>query len=179
MMLTYVTVPSRLVGIKAHVSRRDKFTAAVVGGAVGAIVCTPPYVVARIGIVLLGSGVTFVIGVVLLAFGFTLQAGATGAVKALKMSAKLVAGSDPATITTPPSAPVPETVTTPRLTESSPAPPRWRPDRRIGLSAYRPTPPDPAATGGAVHPVQHDGDGDAGPGHPVVDQPAGDADRTR
>ena len=97
MMLTYVTVPSRLVGIKARVSRRDKLTAAVVGGAVGAIVCTPPYVVARVGILLLGSGATFVIGVILLAFGFTLQAGATGAVKAIKMSAKLVAGNDPAT----------------------------------------------------------------------------------
>ena len=101
MMLTYVAVPARLVGIKARVSRRDKLTAAVVGGAVGAIVCTPPYVVARIGILLLGSDVTFVIGVVLLAVGFTLQAGATGAVKAIKMSAKLVAGNDPTTLVRP------------------------------------------------------------------------------
>ena len=97
LMLTYVTVPSRLVGIKANVSRRDKLTAAMVGGAVGAIVCTPPYVVARVGILLLGSGATFVIGIILIAFGFTLQAGATGAVKAIKMSAKLVAGNVPAT----------------------------------------------------------------------------------
>jgi hypothetical protein len=95
MMVTYVTVPSRLVGMKANVSRRDKLAAAAVGGAVGAIVCTPPYVMARIGILLLGSRVTFVIGVILIALGLTLQAGATGAVKAIKMSAKLVAGNDP------------------------------------------------------------------------------------
>ena len=94
MMVTYVTVPSRLVGMKANVSRRDKLAAAAVGGAVGAIVCTPPYVMARIGILLLGSRVTFVLGVILIALGLTLQAGATGAVKAIKMSAKLVAGHD-------------------------------------------------------------------------------------
>jgi hypothetical protein len=98
MMVTYVTVPSRLVGMKANVSRRDKLAAAAVGGAVGAIVCTPPYVMARIGILLLGSKVTFVIGVILIALGLTLQAGTTGAVKAIKMSAKLVAGHDPATL---------------------------------------------------------------------------------
>jgi hypothetical protein len=93
MMVTYVTVPSRLVGMKANVSRRDKLVAAAVGGAVGAIVCTPPYLMARIGILLLGSRITFVVGVILIAFGLTLQAGATGAVKAIKMSAKLVAGN--------------------------------------------------------------------------------------
>ncbi len=96
MMLTYVTVPSRLIGMKARVTRRDRLAAAAVGGAVGAIVCTPPYVLARVGILLLGSRATFVVGVLLLALGLTLQAGATGAVKAIKMSAKLVAGNDPA-----------------------------------------------------------------------------------
>ena len=35
MMLTYVTVPSRLVGIKATSSRRDKLTASVVAGHLG------------------------------------------------------------------------------------------------------------------------------------------------
>jgi hypothetical protein len=94
MMLTYVTVPARIVGIKPAGSRRDKLTASAVGGALGALVCTPPYVIARIGILLLGSSnVLFALGVVLLALGLTLQAGATGAVKAIKMSAKLATGS--------------------------------------------------------------------------------------
>ncbi len=55
MMLTYVTVPSRLVGLKANSSRRDKLTASIVAGTVGAIVCTPPYVAARVGLIMLGS----------------------------------------------------------------------------------------------------------------------------
>jgi hypothetical protein len=73
-------------------SRRDKLAATAVGGALGALICTPPYLLGRIGILLLGSNVLFVLGIVLLVVGFTLQAGATGAVKAIKMSAKLAAG---------------------------------------------------------------------------------------
>lgn len=93
MMLAYVTVPARIVGIKPTGSRRDKLAATVVGGTLGALVCTPPYVIGRIGILLLGaSNLLFALGVVLAAVGFTLQAGATGAVKAIKMSAKLAAG---------------------------------------------------------------------------------------
>jgi hypothetical protein len=93
MMLTYVTLPARIVGIRPTGSRRDKLAATAVGGALGALICTPPYLIARIGILLLGfSNVLFALGVVLLVFGFTLQAGATGAVKAVKMSAKLAAG---------------------------------------------------------------------------------------
>jgi hypothetical protein len=92
MMLTYVTLPARIVGVRPVGSRRDKLTASLVGGALGALICTPPYLLARIGILMLGSNVLFVLGIVLLAVGFTLQAGATGAVKAIKMSAKLAAG---------------------------------------------------------------------------------------
>jgi hypothetical protein len=93
MMLSYVTVPARLVGIKPTGSRRDKLAASAIGGAIGALVCTPPYVIGRIGILLLGSNdVLFAIGVILLALGLVLQSGATGAVKAIKMSAKLAAG---------------------------------------------------------------------------------------
>jgi len=95
MMLTYVAVPSRMVGIKTAYSKRDKLLASAVGGAIGALVCTPPYVIGRIGILCLGSKALFIPGVILLTLGLTLQAGATGAVKAIKMSAKLVAGNDP------------------------------------------------------------------------------------
>jgi len=97
MMLTYVTVPSRLVGLKSTFSGRDKLTATVVAGAFGAIVCGPGYIIGRTGILLLGSHVTvlFALGVLMLSVGFALQAGASGAVKAIKMSAKLVAGNPP------------------------------------------------------------------------------------
>jgi hypothetical protein len=94
MMICYVAVPSRLIGMKTTISKRDKLAASVVGGAVGAVVCTPPYVLGRVGLVMFSSSVPviFVLGVIFFAVGLTLQAGATGAVKTVKMSAKLVSG---------------------------------------------------------------------------------------
>jgi hypothetical protein len=93
LMLTYVTVPAQTVGIRRAGSRRDKFAVSVIGGVLGVIVCTPAYVIGRIGLLMLASDALVVVGVVLLALGLTLQAGATGAVKAIKMSAKLAAGN--------------------------------------------------------------------------------------
>jgi hypothetical protein len=96
MMLCYVAVPARLIGMKTTYSKRDKLTVTAVGGAIGAVVCTPPYVLARVGLLMLGSHTLFILGCAVLAVGLTLQAGATGAVKAVKMSAKLVPGHQPA-----------------------------------------------------------------------------------
>jgi hypothetical protein len=95
MMVCYVAVPARLIGTKTTNSKRDKLTATAVGGAIGAVVCTPPYVLGRVGLLMLGSHTLFILGCVVLAIGLTLQAGATGAVKAIKMSAKLVSGRRP------------------------------------------------------------------------------------
>jgi hypothetical protein len=91
MMVSYVAVPSRLIGVTPTTSRRDKLTASAVGGALGAVICTPPYVLGRIGILMLGSSVLFIPGIVVVSFAAALQAGATGAVKTVKMSAKLLA----------------------------------------------------------------------------------------
>lgn len=95
MMLTYVTVPARIVGIKQAGSSRDRMATTAIAGTLGALVCTPPYVIGRIGILLLGSSrfFFFFLGVVLIALGFALLTGATGAVKAIKMSAKLAGGA--------------------------------------------------------------------------------------
>jgi hypothetical protein len=94
MMVCYVAIPSRLIGMKAVVSRRDKLAASAVGGAVGAVVCAPPYALGRVGLIMLGSSVEIVLilGAIFFVVGLTLQAGATGAVKTVKMSAKLVSG---------------------------------------------------------------------------------------
>jgi hypothetical protein len=89
MMIAYVAVPARLIGIKPKRSPREKLTAGALGAALGATVCTPPYLLGRLGILMLGSKYLFIPGIVALVFGFTLQAGATGAVRAIKMSLKL------------------------------------------------------------------------------------------
>jgi len=92
MMLCYVAVPARLIGGKPRQSRREKLTTSAVGGAIGATVCTPPYLLGRLGILMLGSKVLFIPGLLVLTIGITLQAGATGAVRAIKMSVSLTAG---------------------------------------------------------------------------------------
>ena len=95
MMVCYVAVPARLIGMKTTASKRDKLTASAVGGAIGAVICTPPYVLGRVGLIMLGSSALFIPGVIIFAIGLILQAGATGAVKTIKMSAKLVSGRRP------------------------------------------------------------------------------------
>ncbi len=89
MMLCYVAVPGRLVGVKKTQSRRDKLITSGISGAISATVCMPPYVLGRVGLLLLGTRYLFILGIVLIALGVTLQAGATGAVRAIKMSASL------------------------------------------------------------------------------------------
>lgn len=92
MMVAYVAVPARLIGAGPASSRRDRLTASAVGGSVGAVVCTPPYLLGRVGILMLGSHILLIPGIIVLTFAVILQAGATGAVKAVKMSARLLAG---------------------------------------------------------------------------------------
>lgn len=92
MMVCYVAVPARLIGLKTANSKRDKLTATVVGGAIGVVVCTPPYVLGRVGLLMLGSHALFIPGIIVFALGLTLEAGTTSAVKAVKMSAKLLTG---------------------------------------------------------------------------------------
>ena len=92
MMLCYVAVPARLIGVKRDASMRDKLTASIVAGAVGVAVVAPPYVLGRVGVLMLGVRVLFIPGLVLVTVAVALEAGATVAVKAVKMTSKLVAG---------------------------------------------------------------------------------------
>jgi hypothetical protein len=90
MMVAYVAVPARLIGIDgAHASLRDRLSASAVGTVLGAVVSTPAYVIGRIGLLMIGSPFLRFPGILLFLVGFTLQAGATSAVKAVKMGAKL------------------------------------------------------------------------------------------
>ena len=95
LMVTYVLIPSRLVGVKATASRRDKLTAAAIGGAVGAAVCSPPYFLGRLAILMLGSHTFRVLAGFLLLVAVVLQTGATSSIKAIKMSAKLTVSRAP------------------------------------------------------------------------------------
>jgi hypothetical protein len=101
MTVCYVAVPSRLIGTTPTRSRRDRLAASAIGVAIGAVVCAPPYVIARIGILMLGSSLLHIPGLLVLSFGVILHAGATGAIRAIKMSAKLIAGRSTPAATAP------------------------------------------------------------------------------
>ena len=104
MMLCYLTVPARIVGVetKRNITTKDKLAATAVAGAVGAVVCSPPYLLGRLGILMLGWHHFFWLGVVFITIGATLQTGVTSAVKAVKFSAKLVGNPDARLEPTPP-----------------------------------------------------------------------------
>jgi len=96
MMVCYVAVPARLIGTKPAHTRRDKLMTTLVSGVLGVTVSTPPWLLGRLGLLMIGSPALLIPGIVVLAVGVTLQAGATGAVRAIKMSASLTGGSRPA-----------------------------------------------------------------------------------
>jgi uncharacterized membrane protein len=95
MMISYVAVPARLIGKKATYSRRDKLATSALTTALSVTVCTPPYLILRLGILMLGSSALNIVGFVLVTLGAGLQAGATGSVRAIKMSATLIGGAPP------------------------------------------------------------------------------------
>jgi hypothetical protein len=92
MMVCYVAVPARLIGLKTANSKRDKLTATVVGrgdrgGGLHAALCPGP---CRAPHAQLTRAVHP--GIIVFALGLTLEAGTTSALKAVKMSAKLLTG---------------------------------------------------------------------------------------
>lgn len=92
MMAAYVAVPSRLVGVESTASRRDRLSASAVGGLLGVALATPPYILGRIGLLMIGSPVLRIPGFVVFLVAATLQAGATSAVRAVKLGARLSDG---------------------------------------------------------------------------------------
>ena len=100
LMVSYVAVPARLIGVSTRAPRREKLTHSLVSGALSMTVCTPPYLLGRLGILMLGSDVLRIPGIIALVVGATLALGATSAVSAIKMGAVLVspptdAGAEP------------------------------------------------------------------------------------
>lgn len=88
-MVAYVAVPARLAGVRSGQSLRDRLSAGAVGAALGFMVSAPPYLLGRIGLLMIGSPILRIPGFLAIALAAALQAGATGAVRAVKMGARL------------------------------------------------------------------------------------------
>ena len=61
-------------------------------GVLGAVVTSPPYLLGRVGILMLGSRTLFILGIILLTVGGVLRGRRGGAVKAVKIDSKLATG---------------------------------------------------------------------------------------
>jgi hypothetical protein len=92
LMFGYLAGPSRILGIKPTMSRRDKLITSIVTGTVSAALTLPGYLLGRAGILVMGVHPFFILGVMVLIVAVTIHAGANGAVKAVKVSSLLIAG---------------------------------------------------------------------------------------
>jgi hypothetical protein len=90
MMVVYLSLPSRLLRLKRISSRRDRLAASALGGLLATVVSTPSYLISRLGVLMLGSSILVIPGYLVLTLGVVLQAGGTGAVRAIRMSGALV-----------------------------------------------------------------------------------------
>jgi hypothetical protein len=90
MMIVYLSLPARLLRVTATTSRRDRLAASALGGLLAGVVTAPPYLISRLGLLMLGSAILAIPGYIILTIGILLQAGATGAVRAIRMSGALV-----------------------------------------------------------------------------------------
>ena len=95
MMVAYVALPARLIGVEPMASRRDRLAASAVGGLLGAALAAPPYVLGRIGLLMIGVPIVRIPGFAIFFIAATLQAGATSAVRAVKLGARLSDGRNP------------------------------------------------------------------------------------
>ena len=90
LMVVYLSLPSRLLGVDVRRPRRDRLAASAIGATLSALVTAPFYLVSRLGLLMVGSTVLAVPGYLLLTVGVVFQAGGVGAVRAIRMSSALV-----------------------------------------------------------------------------------------
>jgi len=93
MMVSFVTVPARIIGLKQQkLPPKQALARSAVGGALSAVVMTPGFLMGRIGLILLGMKHFHLLGFVLLSIGTALYAAGMSSVKAVKLSMKLSPG---------------------------------------------------------------------------------------
>jgi hypothetical protein len=90
LMVVYLSLPSRLLGLQAPASRRDRLAASSIGALLSAVVTALFYLLSRIGLLMVGSTLLAVPGYALLTLGVLMQAAGVGAVRAIRMSGALV-----------------------------------------------------------------------------------------
>lgn len=90
MMISFVTVPARLLGLTTRRPLPQKVSSAAVGGAVSAVAQAPGFLLNRVGLLLLGVHLLVVPGIAVFAIGVALQTAAVSSVNAVKLSTQFV-----------------------------------------------------------------------------------------
>jgi hypothetical protein len=90
LMVVYLSLPSRLLGVDVRRPRRDRLAASAIGATLSVVVTAPFYIISRVGVLMLGSTLLAIPGYLLLTLGVVFQAGGVGAVRAIRMSSALV-----------------------------------------------------------------------------------------
>lgn len=101
MVISYVAVPARIIGVKSRrLPRKEAIGRAAAGGTLSAVAMAPGYLLGRVGLILLGLQHFHLLGFVMLSIGTALYAAGMSSVKAVKLTMKL-------TPTVPAAAPAP------------------------------------------------------------------------
>jgi len=90
MMISFVTVPARLLGLTTRRPLPQKVSSAAVGGAISAVAQAPGFLLNRAGLLLLGVHLLIVPGIAVFAVGVALQTAAVSSVSAVKLSTQFV-----------------------------------------------------------------------------------------
>jgi hypothetical protein len=94
LMVCFIAVPARILGISTRQPMRQKVSGAALGGTLSAVAATPGFILDRVGLLIMGIPGFRVIGIAMLSVGVALQAAATSSVRAVKLSYRLVSGPD-------------------------------------------------------------------------------------
>ena len=95
MMISFVTVPARLLGGTADRTMSMKISGTAVGGLLSVVAQTPGFLLNRIGLLLLGVQALFIPGIAIFAVGVALQTAAVSSVSAVKLSTEIVGKTAP------------------------------------------------------------------------------------
>ena len=91
MMISFVTVPARLLGAQTKQPFSTRISGTAVGGMLSVVAQMPGFLLNRLGLLLLGVPVLVIPGIAMFATGVALQTAAISSVTAVKLSTKFVA----------------------------------------------------------------------------------------
>lgn len=89
MVVTFVSIPARIIGVQQKLPLKQKATSIAVGGAISAAVVSPGFLLNRLGLLMIGVRVLLIPGIIVFSIGVALQTAGTTTAKAVKLGSHL------------------------------------------------------------------------------------------